>query len=297
MKSLHLILLLVAALLAPNGWAQTEKKEPTRIEDVIYGRKSGVALTMDVYKPDKPNGYGVVWVVSGGWFSSKAVLQKSDVFLRPFLNRGYTVFAVVHGSQPKFTIPEITEDMHRAVRYIRHHAKEYGIDPDKIGISGGSAGGHLSLTIGTQGGRKENKGGDDVDKESSAVQAVACFYPPTDFLNYGAEGVDGVGHGILKNFKPAFGPEADTPEGRQKLGRKVSPIYYITSNMPPMLIIHGDADQLVPIQQAETFVKRAEEAGATAKLVVREGKSHGWPGIGADVELFADWFDKHLRGK
>ncbi len=99
-----------------------------------------------------------------------------------------------------------------------------------------------------------------------------------------------------KRFKPGFGPRSDTPEGRQKLGREISPIYFVHSNMPPVLIIHGDADKLVPICQAESFVKRCEEAGSAAKLVVREGKLHGWPDMTQDVELFADWFDEHLRG-
>src|SRR4051812_12846110 len=76
-----------------------------RTEDIIYGRKFGVALTMDVFQPTKPNGYGVVWMVSGGFFSSKEAINGG--FYKPLLDRGYTVFAVVHGSQPKFQIPEI----------------------------------------------------------------------------------------------------------------------------------------------------------------------------------------------
>jgi dipeptidyl aminopeptidase/acylaminoacyl peptidase len=128
------------------------------------------------------------------------------------------------------------------------------------------------------------------------VQCVACFFPPTDFLNYSKPGDDAVGVGVLKSFKAAFGPRADTEEERQKLGREISPIYFVHSNMPPMLIMHGDADTLVPICQAQTFVKRCEEMGSTAKLVVREGKQHGWPDMGKDMELFADWFDQYLRG-
>jgi acetyl esterase/lipase len=134
-----------------------------------------------------------------------------------------------------------------------------------------------------------------VDRESSAVQAVACFFPPTDFLNYGATGEDAVGVGILKQFKPAFGPRSDSAEGRQDLGKEISPIYFVTSNLPPTLIIHGDADKLVPIQQAETFVQRAKEAGVTVKLIVKEGKAHGWKDVEPDLAAIADWFDEHLR--
>jgi len=265
-----------------------------RTEDVIYGRKFGTALTMDVFQPVKPNGCAVIYMVSGGWFSAKTSINPG--FYQPFLDRGYTVFAVVHGSQPKFTIPEVTQDIHRAIRFVRVNAARWGVNPEKFGISGGSAGGHLSLTMGTQGGSGKPDAKDPVDRASSAVQAVACFFPPTDFLNYGQPGEDGTGVGTLKNFKAAFGPRADADDSRKALGREVSPIYFITSKLPPTLIIHGDADKLVPYQQAESFVAKAKGAGATAKLINRPGKVHGWPDMGKDVQLLADWFDEHLRG-
>jgi acetyl esterase/lipase len=286
-------LLVLLASLFPAVSAETPA-EFKRTEDVIYGRKFGTALTLDVIQPEKPNGYGIIVVISGGWFSSHESIQpRAFVTL---LDRGYTVFAVVHGSQPKFQIPEIVQDMHRAVRFIRHNAGRYGVDPNKLGVTGGSAGGHLSLTLGTQGGPGRPDAKDPIDRESSAVQAVACFFPPTDFLNYGQPGEDAVGVGTLKNFKTAFGSRADTAEERQKYGREISPVYFISSNLPPTLIIHGDADKLVPIQQAEIFVKKAQPFGAQAKLVVKEGKAHGWPEMDKDAPLLADWFDAHLRG-
>jgi acetyl esterase/lipase len=283
------LLLMVLA----GAWAQTNV-DFTRTEDVVYGRKFGTALTLDVFQPRPANGVGIVLMVSGGWFSSHEAINAD--FVRPLLNRGYTVFAVVHGSQPKFVISEIVPDIHRAVRFIRHNAARYGVDPNRLGITGASAGGHLSLTMGTQGGLGDANAKDPVDRESSAVQCVACFFPPTDFLNYSQPGEDAVGVGVLKSFKPAFGPRSDTAEERQKLGHEISPIYFIHSNMPPMLIIHGDADKLVPIYQAQTFVKGCEAVGSTAKLVVREGKQHGWPDMGKDMGLLADWFDQYLRG-
>jgi acetyl esterase/lipase len=291
MKLRHLPLLALILALPVGAFAENQYQ---RTEDVIYGRKFGTALTLDVFQPEKPTGGSVLFMVSGGFFSSHESINVA--FFKLFLDRGYTVFAVVHGSQPKFTIPEIVQDIHRAVRFIRHHAGTYGVDPNKFGIVGASAGGHLSLTMGTQGGPGKPDAKDPVDRESSAVQAVACFFPPTDFLNYGQPGEDAVGVGILKDFKPAFGPASDTAEGRQKLGKEISPVNYVSSNLPPTLIIHGDADKLVPIQQAEVFVKQAKEAGANARLVVKPGKEHGWPEIGNDLRLLADWLDEHLRG-
>jgi acetyl esterase/lipase len=287
------ILLSLIAAFAPAAWTQTQPNFK-RTEDVIYGRKFGVALTLDVFQPEKPNGCAVIYMVSGGWFSAKENVNAKSY--QPFLDRGYTVFAIVHGSQPKFTIPEVTQDIHRAVRFVRSNAARWGVRPDKFGIAGGSAGGHLSLTMGTQGAPGDAKAKDPIDRANSEVQAVACFFPPTDFLNYGTPGEDAVGVGILKNFKPAFGPRADTEESRRALGKEISPANFITGKMPPTLIIHGDADKLVPIQQAELFVQKAKAAGANARLIVKEGKAHGWPDLIKDMELLADWFDEHLRG-
>jgi len=266
----------------------------TRTEDVIYGRKFGTALTMDVFQPKKPNGFGIIFVVSGGWFSGHEAI--SPVFIKAFLKSGYTVFAVVHGSQPKFQIPEIMQDMQRAVRFIRFNAKKYGVDPNHLGVTGGSAGGHLSLILGTMGGQGKADAPDPIDRESSAVQCVACFFPPTDFLNYGKPGESAMGEGVLAPYKAAFGEIPKTPEAKEKFGREISPIYHITSNVPPTLIVHGDKDVLVPMQQTETFLKKCEEAGVKTKFLVKKGEGHGWKDWPTDFAQFVAWFDEHLRG-
>ena len=292
MKRFAVVLLGLALALA--AVCAEPKPDFTRTKDVIYGRKFGMALTLDVFQPKSPNGFGIISVVSGGWISAHENVSPAAYY--EFLRRGYTVFAVVHGSQPKFVIPEAIQDLHRAVRFIRYNAARYGIDPGRLGITGGSAGGHLSLIMGTQGGPGDPQAKDPVDRESSAVQCVACFFPPTDFLNYGKPGEDATGVGSLKDLKAAFGPRVDDPEDRKKLGREISPIYYITSNLPPTLIIHGNADTRVPVQQSEAFVAKARAASATAKLIVREGKRHGWIGWVDDEPVCAAWFDEYLRG-
>src|SRR4051794_13905682 len=200
---------LLALLALPLVLAAGIRAEPpfTRKQDVIYGRKYGMALTLDVFAPKaNANGAAVVWVVSGGWVSAHELAAPEFPFspVNELVKRGYTVFAVVHGSQPKFTIPEILQDMHRAVRFIRAHAADYKIDPDRIGITGGSAGGHLSLMQGTAGDQGDPKARDPIDRASSRVQAVACFFPPTDFLNYGKPGENALGRGVLKDFHPPF---------------------------------------------------------------------------------------------
>lgn len=285
----------------------------TRQQDVIYARKAGSALTMDVFTPKNgANGAGVIFVVSGGWFSSHGgIMPNFPRFMEPLVKRGYTVFALVPGSQPTYTIPEIVQDVSRGVRYIRHNAATYKIDPERLGIFGGSAGGHLSLIQGLAAPKPhpnfsyQNPANDPVDKEPSTVQAVAAFYPPTDFFNYGKEGENALGRGILANFRSAFEyrkMDKDrkilvplTQEEEKVVGALISPITHVSKDDPPTLLIHGDADKLVPIQQSEILEKKLKAAGVPVKLIVKPGLAHGWPDMTADVAAIGDWFDTHLK--
>jgi acetyl esterase/lipase len=300
------ILGLMAGLFLGIAFAGAEEPVFDRKEDVIYGRKFGTALTMDVFTPKKDAlGIGVILVVSGGFVSSHDAIQPA--FIRPLTDRGYTVFAVVHGSQPRYTVLEIVQDMNRAVRFIRHHSKDYGIDPARIGVCGASAGGHLSLMLGTAGDVGKPDAKDPVDRESSRVQAVACFFPPTDFLNYGAAGnkkIHAIDHG--PPYRAAFDYRELDPNSRlwvsitdsarlEEIARQVSPVYHVTSDDPPTFIIHGDKDQLVPLQQSELIVEKLKKAGVETELVVKPGAGHGWLTIGNDIAKCIDWFDHHLR--
>lgn len=282
--------------------------EGTRIyerrEDVIYGRKDGMALTMDVFRPrEGGNGRALVWVVSALWFSTREAMLPA--FVEPMVARGYTVFAVLHGSQPRYPIPDIIPDIHRAVRYIRFHAAGFGVDPDRIGIYGGSAGGHLSLMLAVGGRPGRLITVDPVERVSSRVQAAACFFPPTDFLNYGGKGRIALGIGPMQQVAAAFAfhrydnkanlfrPITDDKEALE-LGRQISPAQLVSDDDPPVLLYHGDADLLVPLQQSEWMVERLRESGVEAELRVKPGGMHGWLDIARDLEVFADWFDRHL---
>jgi acetyl esterase/lipase len=299
-----LVLGALVILASPGPAGTQEAPEFTRVQDVIYGRKAGLALTMDVFTPKKDtNGRAVIFVVSGGWFSNHKAIN--PLFFQEFLKRGYTVFAVVHGSQPKFTIPEILEDMHRAVRFIRYHAKDYRVDPDRFAIIGASAGGHLSLMQGTAGNLGDPKADDPVERVSSRVQAVAAFFPPTDFLNWGKPGNEM----INRAFRPPFTAAVDYHEFNKEkalylpitdekklreISAQVSPITHVNAETPPTLLIHGDKDELVPLQQSEIMLEKLKKAGIPAELIVRKGVGHGWPTLLNDVALCADWFDKYL---
>jgi len=288
------------------GTVAADEPESFVRREVIYGRKFGTALTFDVFKPKQgANGAAVIWTVSGGWFSAHEAINLD--FLRPLLDRGYTVFAVVHGSQPKYTIPEAVIDMNLAVRYIRAHAAELGIDPNRIGITGGSAGGHLSLMVGTASDLGDPKAADPLARVSSRVQAVACFFPPTDFLNYGTPGYQWLNRGPKDAFKAPFDFHVWNPamkafevvddETRVKIAREVSPAYHVSKDDPPTLIIHGDKDSLVPLQQSQLIIDKFKEAEVPCELVVKQGQGHGWTKWHDDMKIIADWFDKHLAAE
>jgi acetyl esterase/lipase len=286
-----------------SAWGE-DQPEYRRTRDVIYGKKDGLAFTFDVFTPAKnANGAAIVMMVSGGYFSRHESIN--PVFCTPFLKRGYTVFTVVHGSQPRFTIPEILENVNRAVRYVRYHAADFHIDPKRLGATGASAGGHLSLMVGTAGKEGEAGAADPVDKVSSRVQAVACFFPPTDYMNFGGPGKEHIGDVIGHRFRPAFDYHVlDPATGRlerladhekvRAITRAISPIYYVNAQAAPALLIHGDKDRTVPIQQSEAMVAKFKEVGVPAKLVVRPGADHGWPEVLKDIDLLVDWFDKYL---
>jgi acetyl esterase/lipase len=280
-----------------------------RLGDVIYGRKFGMALTMDVLRPSQPNGAAVVWAVSGGFYSSHDQMSGPGFvkYVGALLERGYTVFAVVHGSNPKFDMREVSADMHRAVRFIRHNAQALRIDPNRIGISGASAGGSIALWLGTRGGPGDANAEDPVDRASSQVQAVACFYPGVDWVHWEKDGSNNLATsrrlGLIDAFRfRDFDPvkkeyvEETDPNKINAILAEYSPINHVSAKSAPTLILQGDKDALVRLEPVTAMIDKLKQAGVPAQLVVKEGKGHSWPGQDQDIKLFADWYDKYLLG-
>lgn len=261
---------------------------------IAYGERRGKPLSLDVVRPAQPNGLGIVYFTSGGW-KSGGPGDFNAVALAPLLRRGYTIFPVYHVSQPEATVMEIVDDMHRAVRYVRAHADDFRIDPDRIGVTGGSAGGHLALMIATRGGPGDPSADDPIDRASSAVQAVAIFYPVTDMTDLSGSTEDTGDGGPPRSFRAALDQEPVDMERWKVTGPELSPIRFVSAETPPTLIFHGDADTLVPLDQSQRYRAAAAEAGAEVELVVHRGGGHGWPTMIVDLIRFARWFDRHLR--
>ena len=279
-------------------------------EEFVYGRKDGMGLLMTQLKPKvRSNGKAIISVQAGSWFSNFGMIERGVYYKRQYLDKGYNVFMVVLGSQPRYAIPDQIEDLKRAVRYIRYNAKQLGIDPDHIGIEGGSAGGHLSLAIATADEKINTNVSDPVDRVSSRVQAAAVLFPPTDFFNWGFPGAAMVNvrgpqiqarvYGafdfrVMNNTTAIYEPVTDTT-ARNKIGKEISPIYAVSADDPPIFIIHGDADMVVPLQQSQTFVAKLKEAGITNNFIIKKGGRHNADDMKPELDQFVDWFDKYLK--
>ncbi|HVT27504.1 MAG TPA: alpha/beta hydrolase [Lacipirellulaceae bacterium] len=258
--------------------------------DVVYGHKAGMALTFDVIHPKKPNGAGILMMMSGGWFSmwvppASFIDPKAPGYelLKHFAEpaeRGYTVFIVRHGSAPQFKVPEAVADVRRAVRFIRLNAAKFGIDPNRIGVCGGSAGGHLSLMLGTAGDDGEKDAKDPVDRTSDRVQAVVAYFPPVDMREW-------VGKMTDRFPALAFDP---------KLSESISPLLHVSPDDPPTLLIHGDKDTLVKLDNSERMMAAFKREKVLCDLIVMKGAGHGFSGKAADdaSQALIAWFDKYL---
>ncbi len=270
-------------------------------EDVVYGHKDGMALTLDVLEPlaDR-NGIGLVLVSSGSWISKKSddleeeeKRRKYDHWIQGLLKGGFTLFVVRHGSSPKYTVPEMTPDILRSIRFVRANAERFQVDPLHLGITSGSSGGHLSLMAATQGDDGNPQASDPIERVSSRTQAVVAWFPPTDMVNWGAPR----GYALLAIARPdlfdrIFGQIKDL----ESQLREISPIQFVSKASPPLLLIHGDADKTVPLQQSKTMKAKYEELGLAVRLVIQPGGGHSsWPGIMDQYPIVWEWFQTHLK--
>src|SRR5439155_11114236 len=217
------------------------------------GNKYGLALTFDVYRPSQPNGAGVFVIVSGVWQSSVDMGRLiAQGYQPPLNNKGFTVFAVRHGSSPRYPMSAIVADVRRAVRFIRQHAGEYGVDPNRIGVFGSSAGGQLALLLGTTADSGDPSASDAVLRESSRVGAVVAYFPPTDLSRWGTQ--------LIRQAFPAMRlTDAEAAE--------YSPIRFVSPGAAPSLIVHGDADTTVPMVEGETMYAALTKAGVPASFI------------------------------
>jgi len=277
-------------VLAICAVAQTATQPQVEIiPDVVYGHKDGLAMTFDVLKPKaNANGAAVIFMVSGGWVSTYSPPQQMIARFKDLLDKGFTVIPVRHGSSPKYVIPDIVSDVRRAVRFIRYNAKQWGVDPNRLGVFGGSAGGHLSLVIGTASDNGDPAAKEDFMKESDRVASIVAYFPPVDLRSI-ARGVNPVPTGGTGDRFPALNFD-------KAKAADYSPVLFVTPDDPPTLLIHGDKDDLVPISNSQRIYEAFQQNKVKTQFITIPGAGHGFRGEDATRASAAmvAWFEQTL---
>ncbi len=292
MQRTLLFALLLTALLTSAARTPAADLPYTQTKNIVYAETDGVGLVLDVFAPTGPsNGLGIVDVASGAWHSDRGKIEdhRRAKMYDIFCGKGYTVFAVRPGSITKFSLAEMAKNLRQGVRWVKEHAGEYKIDPDRLGIVGASAGGHLaSLHAVTA-------------DDDTRVKAAGVFFPPTDFLDYNGEKVDANTDlskvGRIQRFAFPLGEEPASASELVDRLKEISPALLVTEKAPPFLIIHGDADPVVPMVQSEKLLAALKSAGVPAELIIKKGGAHPWPTISEEVQVMADWLDTQLAEK
>lgn len=258
--------------------------------DVVYGHKDGLAMTFDVFTPaENANGAGVLFMVSGGWFSSWTDPVKYQYNFKPLTDKGFTVFAVRHGSSPRYGIPEAVGDVRRAVRYIRKNAEQYKVDPNRLGVYGMSAGGHLTLMLGTAGDDGKADSQDPIERVSDRIQAAVAFVAPTDLTI------------MVKDYPQRLPAYANFPalNLEMKGAESHSPLKLVTADDAPTLLLVGVKDELVPPEHSRKIQKEFDAKQVPNKMVEFPNAAHGFgkEEMQKSMEETAAWFEKYLAKK
>ena len=267
-------------------------------EGVSYGIGNDAKTLIIAYPEKRTNPLpAIIHFHGGGWRQGKASGGTAVRFAR----EGFVGISIHYRLSQEAVFPAAVHDCKTAVRWVRAHASKYGIDPTRIGVFGGSAGGHLAALVGMSAGDKYLEGDGPWQEYSSDVQAVAENYGPTDFLKMN-DAPGRMDHDSPDSPESQFigGPIQDMPDQVQK----ANPIQYVDSTDPPTLIIHGRNDMSVPFSQSELLMAALRDVGVTAKLVPVENAGHGFKPEpkGAKIDpdkaeisrLQVEWFRKHL---
>lgn len=260
----------------------------TVLRDLTYAVQDGKPLRLDL---SLPPGAGlrplIVWVHGGAWYEG----SKEHCLAAPLTERGYAVAGINYRLSHEALFPAQIHDCKGAVRWLRAHAAEYGLDAGRVGAWGDSAGGHLAALLGTSGDAAELEGsvGGNGD-QSSRVQAVCDWYGPTDMLQMGGSPSE-IDHDAPDSAEAKLfgGPIHE----KRDLARLANPVTFLRPDAPPFLIVHGDEDPIVPLRQSEILADALRAAGVPVTFLTVAGAGHGF-----DDPLYwcraAEFFDEVL---
>jgi acetyl esterase/lipase len=291
----------LAAISACGLWVAAVPARGAEIvveKDIVYGTGGGKDLKLNLARPEQTNGLvpGIVYIHGGGWIGGDRKLKQADI--EDAARRGYVAVTVTYrlsdpdaSGKPRNPFPAQIEDVKCAIRWLRANADKYHVDPNCIGVTGDSAGGHLSLLAGVTGSASELEGNGGHPDASSKVQAVVNYFGPTDMARL--HKISQRAAGVIVNV--LGGPPEKVPD----VYKAASPVTYVAKDDPPILTIHGTADPIVPVEQAHEFDEAMKKVGGSHTMMLIQGAQHGFGGEAAKQarEATFKFFDEHLKNK
>ena len=273
----------------PKHSARAEPADIRIERDLPYVSNGDPLQKLDLYLPKTPGERRplVVFIHGGAWRAG----SKDNNPAAFLIKSGYVAASISYRLTPKAIFPAQIEDCKSAIRWLRAHAAEYGIDPQHIGVWGASAGGHLVAMLGVTGQTKDFDAGENLD-QSSRVQCVVDWFGPTDLLTHKSVIEPKYGNSSVDQL--LGGPLAE----HQETARKASPVHYVTKDAAPFLIMQGEKDPLVEPEQSRLMDAALKKAGVESTLEVIPGAKHGGPEFMTPErrKMITDFFDKHLKG-
>jgi alpha-L-fucosidase 2 len=288
------VVVMAVAGIARGMWAE-ETRTPTE-DGIVYGVADGQTLTMDYYAPKAAlpkgeRGFPIIIIIHGGGYHGGDAKAGSEAYVADFLApAGYAVFSVNYRLAPKYPYPYMVLDVQRAVRFIRHNAKKWNADPDRIALVGGSAGGFLSNMVGLLNAGGDKKAVDPVDRESAQSQAVVSLYAQSsfEFVPLNAD--------VHRLLDPLI-----AEKGEKEAIREASPITYVNKDDPPFLEILGDQDEYIPFSEATNLQDALHKVGVRCDIIKIPNGKHGtggWnklPGVPDWEREMTEWLNARLH--
>jgi len=290
-RKLHLIssvgVLLSLSCIHRSALAQTDSL--IWEEGIVYSTPNGEALALNMARPKPDSGMrpAILCIHGGGFRAGKR--ESYDSQCKKLASNGFVAVTITYRLAPKHQFPAAVHDCKAAVRWLRANAAKYNIDPTKIGVTGGSAGGHLAQFLGVTANVPEFEGTGGSAEQSSRVACVVNVYGPSDFTKSYGKSVDA--HEVLPLW---FGGNLETHRQRHIVG---SPLYWVTPDAAPTLCIHGTEDKYVAHEQAVWIVDKMKAAGVEAELLTMEDAGHGFKGADAEKsdKAMLGYFQKRLK--
>jgi acetyl esterase/lipase len=288
----HALLRVALVSVMVTGFAAVTSAEPVVVKDIEYAVGGNGSLKLDLYKPATgSNAPLLVWVHGGAWENG----NKDAMPVGTLVDRGFAIASLDFSPASKAPFPGQIHEIKAAIRYLRGEAQRHGYDARRIAVLGASSGGHLAAVVGTSNGNKELEGVlGEHDDQSSAVQAIVSYFGASNLTT------------ILKQSTP-FGLNVREPALKRLLGaapseneaiaKLASPVFQLDSADPPLLLLHGDQDPQMPINQSHELEGAYEKQGLAADLVVVHGAAHGGDAFFApqNIDRVAAFLTTHLR--